>query len=619
MLNLFLVILFRLALFGSPDTAKVTKEPPVHSLLYQKTTYTLNPDYSLIEQKEKVVTVLNAQGLSHAGVVLMYDKLQDITNFELDLIDPVTGKVIKKARLRDMGDVASSSSDFLLDNRYKFYEVTSPTYPVVVKIKTEIIRRTNFFYPSWVPVAYHYQKVKESELVFHYPTKMGLNYKVLNLAGTKETRHEGEMSTVIWKEQDLQVQTPSFDLEKDPKIFLSPVQFAINDFQGEMKDWSGLAAWQHKLNQGRDELPEEFKEQIRELVKETSDPYQKIAILYDYLQRNYRYVSIQLGIGGWQTMTAREVVETKYGDCKALTNLMKAMLQAVGIPSNYTLVYAGEGAKDIEVDFPSNQFNHVILQVPTQSDPIWLECTSILNPPGFLGSFTSDRHVLVTGPDGGYLTKTPSYTSADWNTVKTQSKLVLDPQGLAQIESILQSQGNEAMNARQVNSLLDEREKRDYLNKSSAVAGLIVQDFSILNDRKDSIPTSEIKYKGIIQRFTQATSKRIILRPFLARITESQIFFNTLVREDRYEILLPDELQLEGGSAREIRIEGEGYLGKLVFSQSGKTITVLRELSLSIGPDYQEEAKTSLLSEINSKFDHTLTFIKPTLSTANYE
>jgi hypothetical protein len=109
------------------------------------------------------------------------------------------------------------------------------------------------------------------------------------------------------------------------------------------------------------------------------------------------------------------------------------------------------------------------------------------------------------------------------------------------------------------------------------------------------------------------------LRPFLARITESQIYFNTLVREDRYEILLPDELQLEGGPAREIRIEGQGYMGKLIFSQSGKMITVLRELSLSIDPAYEAEAKTSLLAEINSKFDHTLTFVKPTLSTANYE
>ncbi|WP_158587662.1 transglutaminase-like domain-containing protein [Algoriphagus lacus] len=597
----------------------MTKKVPVYSFLEQKTTFSLSADYQVTELQEKTITILSADGLDHASVVLMYDKLQEIKNFELEMTDPLTGKVIKKAKLRDMGDVAPSTTDFLLDNRYKFFEVTSSHYPIVVKVKSEILRKTNFSYPSWIPVRHHNQKVKESVLVFNFPTEMGLKYKELNLKGSKEIKEEGGNTTVVWTESDLEVQTPSFDLENDPKILLSPVKFAINEFQGEMNDWSGLASWQNKLNQGRGDLPEDFKRQILQMVEGNLDPYEKIGILYDYLQRNFRYVSIQLGIGGWQTMTARDVVQNKFGDCKALTTLMKSMLEVVGIPSYYTLVYAGEGQKDIEVDFPSNQFNHVILQVPTRSEPIWLECTSTLNPPGFLGNFTSDRHVLVTTPDGGYLTKTPGYRSAHWNTVNTKSKLVLDPQGLAQIESQIISHGNEAMSARQVNSQLNEREKRDYLNKSSAVAGLIVQEFSIVNDRKDSIPISEIKYKGIIQRFTQATSKRIILRPFLARITESQISFNTLIREDFYEIQLLDDLQLEGGSGREIRIEGKGYQGKLVFSQSDKIITVVRELSVSLDPGLEEADKSSLLTEINSKFDHTLTLIKPSLSTVKNE
>ena len=612
-------ILLSVNFFEFQDTVLVNQEPRFFSVLEQKTTLTLSPEFTLIEKQEKTLVVLDAQGLKHATVVLMYDKLQEIQNFELEVINPVTGKSIKKAKLKDMTDVAPSTSDFLLDNRYKFYEVTTPSYPILVKITTEVLRKTNFYYPSWIPVQYNFQKVKESVLQFSYPTELGLKYKEMNLSGTKNLQETGGMTTVTWTEKDLEVQTPNFDLDKDPKILLSPVKFAINEFRGEMGDWSGLATWQNKLNQGRDELPAEFENQLLRMVEGVSDPYEKVSILYDYLQRNYRYVSIQLGIGGWQTMTAEEVLQNKFGDCKALTNLMKSMLKAVGIPSYYTLVSAGEGKKDIEVDFPSNQFNHVILQVPTQGAPIWLECTSTINPPGFLGSFTSDRHVLVTTPEGGYLTKTPNYTSPDWNTIKTQSKMIVDQQGSAKIEAVSQSQGNEAMIARQMQTLLDDREKRDYLNSKSAVAGLIVQEYSIVNDRKDSIPVSEIRYTGVIQRFTQSTSKRVILRPFLNRITDNQVYFNSLLREDQYEILLPEELQLEGGSTREVLIQGEGYEGKLTFSQTGKTVQVSRTLSLNLSDDLEEEEKTTLLNEINSKFDHTLTFIKPTLSTNTYE
>lgn len=619
MLNLLFGILLSIELFGFQDTAKVQKEAPVHSHLEQKITYRLHQDYSLSVVDEKSLTILSAEGLKHGMVVLGFNKLQDIKDFQLEMIEPLGGKTIKKARLKDMTERAVSSSDFLLDDRYKYFELSAPRYPVLVKIRTEILKKSNFYYPEWMPVKSNYQKVKESTLIFHYPTEMGLKFKELNLTGTKETKEEGGITTMIWIEKDLEVQTPSFDLEMDPKLLLAPVKFAVNEFQGEMNDWAGLASWQNKLNEGRGELPESVKNQILSLVKDANSPFEKVAILYDYLQRNYRYVSIQLGIGGWQTMTAKEVVDNKFGDCKALTNFMKSMLEVAGIPSFYTLVNAGIGEEDIEIDLPSNQFNHVILKVPTDKDPIWLECTSNLNPPGYLGNFTSNRHVLVITPDGGYLSKTPTYLDSEWNKISSHSKLSLDTQGAAQIESIWENQGNPAMLAREISARMDDREKRDYLNQNSAVAGLIVQDFSIKIDRKDSIPTSEIKYEGVVQRFTQSTAKRLIFRPFLARITASQLSSNFLEREDSYEILLPDDLEMEGGNQREIKVSGTGYEGLLTFSKSGKTVHVLRKVSIHLDPDLKSDQKSILIKEINTKFDHTPAFVKTTLSTLHYE
>jgi hypothetical protein len=75
-----------------------------------------------------------------------------------------------------------------------------------------------------------------------------------------------------------------------------------------------------------------------DLVKGFDDPVEKVRTLYNYMQQRTRYVSIQVGIGGWQPFLASVVDEKGYGDCKALAHYMKSILDAVGIRSVYTLV-----------------------------------------------------------------------------------------------------------------------------------------------------------------------------------------------------------------------------------------------------------------------------------------
>ncbi len=590
------------------------KEVPIYSTLREKQFLTITPEYEVFHRIEREMLILSPDGLRHAYTSLFYDKLNEVVSFEAEVTNPTTGKVIQKSKIRDMGDAAIySTSSVYDDNRHKYFEIKSGVFPVKVRIVTETKSKTNFHFSDWIPVHRYNQKVIESILAVSFPTSMGLRYKELNLQGERSSTDSAGNSTIVWIEKNLPVQSISLKDEDDHKLLLAPIRFSMENYVGNMEDWSGLASWQYQLNQGRNELNEEFKSKIRLMVSDVDTPYEKIKILYDYLQKNYRYVSIQLGIGGWQTMKANQVVDYSYGDCKALANLMQAMLETVGIPSNYTLVFAGSKADDIEIDLPSNQFNHVILQIPTNENPIWLECTSNLLPAGYLGNFTKNRHVLVTNADGGFLTKTPSYFDSAWNQLSTTNQITIDELGNATISSKQVLKGNFAEPLMYVKQAMDSREQKEYFHKNSAVSGLIIQKLDLVVAARDSLLSAEVNYEGIIQKFVQSTAKRVILKSFLEKITLEKLTNNSLFQTDEYRIRLSDQWNPEQ-ELKDLNWEANGVKLSLTNNMQGNELVVTRVLEVTFSDDMNEESKTDLIKQINSRGTKNYYFSKSTSS-----
>ncbi len=170
------------------------------------------------------------------------------------------------------------------------------------------------------------------------------------------------------------------------------------------------------------------------------DDKEKMKLIYKYLQNNFRYVSIQLGIGGYKPFQASFVNKKKYGDCKALSNYMQACLDAVGITSYQALINAEYNSEKVDPLFPQNAFNHVILCVPGKKDTTWLECTSNTTDFGMLGSFTENRNALLITPDGGVLVSTPK-SKASENIFNMSTKVTLNDDASGASESILKTSG----------------------------------------------------------------------------------------------------------------------------------------------------------------------------------
>ncbi len=229
-------------------------------------------------------------------------------------------------------------------------------------------------------------------------------------------------NVAAYKEQPLS----TVDNFERPTVLLAPGEFQLMKYKGNMESWNSFGLFNYQLNEGRDQLPEDKKAIVKSIVGDEQDTYKKVQLLYAYMQQNTRYVLNAYGISGWQTFDAEHVARNGYGDCKGLTNYLKALLKEAGIKSYTALVSAGDNYYRLDEQFPANNFNHVILCVPREKDSIWVECTSQQLPAGYLGLFTQDRNVLLTTEHGGYICRTPAY-GKDKSWLHRKTTLRLDP------------------------------------------------------------------------------------------------------------------------------------------------------------------------------------------------
>jgi hypothetical protein len=278
-----------------------------------------------------------------------------------------------------------------------------------------------------------------------------------------------------------------------------------------MQSWADLGKFMYALKQGRDELPDNIKATVHQLADGEMDTYTKIRKLYEYMQKNTRYVSIQLGIGGWQPYDARYVATKGYGDCKALTNYMFSLLKEAGIKSYYTLIRAGNSRKEVMTDFPAAAFNHVILCVPSANDTVWLECTSQTLPAGYLSDFTADRYGLLVDENGGKLVRTPRYGLHE-NLQVRRVKAKLDEQGTLLVNANSTYNAEQQDEVHDVISYLSKDKVKEYLHEHLDFATYDVTSFEY-KEKKSVLPSVDESLEISVSNYATVTGKRLFILP----------------------------------------------------------------------------------------------------------
>ncbi|MBN1650088.1 MAG: transglutaminase family protein [Bacteroidales bacterium] len=474
-----------------------------------KVEYILNSTNSLEENVSMILSILDNEGKDFATQVWHYDIFSKYSSGEIQIFDK-NGIRLEKKSLRDMNDYGTSGmSNFFDDSRLKVYEPLIKETPYTLIINFSKKHNGFFQLPTWIPQQNSNIAVENASLTILNKGNIDFKTKLINLhKGNYEYTEEGQKKE--WEIHNIKAFKPESYVRSSqlPAIVFPLTQFQVQGFAGNTNTWEGFGKWSADLINDRDILPEETVAKILEMVKGLDNPKEKAKVIYSWMQENTRYISIQYGIGGWQPYTAQEVDNLKYGDCKALANYTKALFKVADIDAYYSLIRAGRGEKYMDKNFPSNQFNHVILCVPFSGDTTWAECTADNIAFGYLGDFTDDRYALVIDKDKSKLQKTTAYPK-EQNLQVRKADINIHSDGSLHATITTEFSGIQS-NYRRAQINEDEKDRKNYLYNSLSISGFTIKDLSY-EYKKEVLPEIIENLEIDAVKYASVTSNRIFL------------------------------------------------------------------------------------------------------------
>ena len=358
------------------------------------------------ETLHTVFKIINDRGKDNANIKIGFNS--QIQNTSIIFARTITpeGKVIslKKNAIK----IITPYEKYPAYNDYKRLTFSMPgvtigsiiEYKVVREQKRPIIEgkfSSNYSFQGYNPVLLCRYKVIT-------PKDMDLKYLSLNplkdAQSSPQIIDQETKKTYLWEYQNV----PQV-IEEDSMPPFDEVAFGV--MVTNMDSWKDFSYWWGKLIEGKTAPNKAIKEKVVELTRHLSTNKEKIEAIFNYVKRQIRYVSIDLGKSGYEPESAAEVFENKYGDCKDKSTLLIGMLKLAGISANYVLIPTND-IRDLNKDFPYPfQFDHCIVAAENEGRYHFIDPVAKHYRIDYLPESDQDRNVLIFKDQQPIFGKTP--------------------------------------------------------------------------------------------------------------------------------------------------------------------------------------------------------------------
>ena len=309
-------------------------------------------------------------------------------------------------------------------------------------------------------------------------------------------------------------------------VRLKSADSGVRSFTG----WADMGAWYAGLSESRRSFDKTVSRKAEELSAAAPDTFSKIRALAEFAQKDIRYVSIQIGIGGFQPHPAPGILANRYGDCKDKSTLLASMLGAIGIDSYFIVINIDRGAVTLESPVSLYSFNHVILAIrlpddvpeagldslvrhPSAGKLLVFDPTMPTTPLGRLPYYLQDNTGLLVAGGGGELLRLPR-PGPEGNLLDRKGKLTLTGDGalVGEIREVRRGADADTLRYQMLSATNAERRKylETFLARSFASFSLQSYAFENLEDTRADLV---VGYKFIASAYAKRAGGYLVIRP----------------------------------------------------------------------------------------------------------
>jgi len=499
-------------------------------LLYSEDTLSVQSNGKIKKVERRVYKILRPDGRQYGTFRADFDAETKINNLHGWCI-PSQGKdyEVKEKEAIETALLGVQNGELMTDLKSKILTIPAADPGNIVGYEIEQELRPYVMQDVWA-----FQKVEVPVREAHYSLQLpaGWEYKAVWL-NHPEVPASGGAGQWQWVVNDIKAIKPEGGMPPWQGIAGVMIVSLFGSAGGQnngFADWKAMGKWETSLTNGRREASPEIKKKTAEITANAPTTLAKMRVLAQFMQKDIRYVAIQLGIGGWQPHPAPEVFLHKYGDCKDKATLFGTMLNEIGVESYYVVINTERGT--ITPATPATRwFDHVILAIrlPDQlNDPslhmiiahpklgrlLIFDPTDEFTPFGHLRGELQESYALLVTADGGELIMLPQLPAALNGVVRT-AKLMLAPNGTLSGDFVEQRNGDYGTQQRaSLKSVTKDTDRVKFIESmishSLSAFQLTKASFSNLNQLDQPFG---YQYSLVAQNYAKTAGNLLLVRP----------------------------------------------------------------------------------------------------------